>query len=66
MIIWLCNQVKKPILRLKFEDYEDHELSSLAMDCAHGKVEDLNLYVYKQIVSKITGWPLGGRETYNA
>ena len=63
MVIWLCHQVKKPILRLTFEDYEDNELSWLVMDCAHGKVEDLNLYAYKQIVHKITGWPLGGRNS---
>lgn len=31
------------------------------MDVAGGKVEDLNLFVYKQINSKITGWPLGDR-----
>lgn len=31
------------------------------MDCANGNVEDLNLFAYKQIISKITGWPLGGR-----
>lgn len=31
------------------------------MDCANGVVEDLNLYCYKKIISKITGWPLGGK-----
>lgn len=37
------------------------------MDVAHGKVEDLNLYAYKQIMAKVTGWPLGGRkeDVYN-
>ena len=36
------------------------------MDIAHGKVEDLNLYAYKQIMAKISGWPLGGRKgVYN-
>ena len=28
------------------------------MDCAQGNVETLNLYVFKVISSKITGWPL--------
>ena len=27
--------------------------------CANGDVEDLNLYCYKKVISKITGWPLG-------
>lgn len=61
MVQWLCHEVKKPILRLTFEDYEDKGLSPLVMNVASGHVEDLNLYVYKQINSKITGWPLGDR-----
>lgn len=61
MVQWLCHLVKKPILRLTFEDYEDNGLSHLVMNVAKGKVEDLNLYVYKQINSKITGWPLGDK-----
>jgi glucosamine-6-phosphate deaminase len=36
------------------------------MDVADGRVEDLNLFAYKQIHSKITGWPLGDRpQNYN-
>ena len=61
MVQWLCHQVKKPILRLTFEDFEDNGLSHLVMNVAKGKVEDLNLYVYKQLSSKITGWPLGDK-----
>lgn len=59
MVFWLSSQVSKPLLRLTFEDYEDYGLSSLVMDCAGGRAEDLNLYAYKQMFSKITGWPLG-------
>jgi glucosamine-6-phosphate deaminase len=33
----------------------------LVLECAGGSVEDLNLYVYRQIVLKITGWPLGNK-----
>jgi hypothetical protein len=53
--------VKKPVLRLTYDDYEDNHVSDLVVDCSNGSVEDLNLYVYKKIVSKITGWPLGNR-----
>lgn len=60
-VTWLSLQVKKPILRLTYDDYEDHHLSQLVVECAGGSVEDLNLYVYRQIVSKITGWPLGNK-----
>lgn len=61
MVFWLCKQVKKPILRLSFDDYEDHGLSPLVMNVARGNVEDLNLFVYKHLHAKITGWPLGDR-----
>lgn len=30
-VIWLCGQVKKPILRLVEDDYEDHGLTELVM-----------------------------------
>lgn len=53
--------MNKPILRLTYDDYEDHNLANLVLDVAHGNVEDLNLYAYKKIISKITGWPLGNR-----
>lgn len=46
---------------MNYDDYEDNHLSELVVDCAHGSVEDLNLYVYKKIISRITGWPLGNR-----
>lgn len=51
---------------MTFEDYEDHGLSPLVMDVAKGNFEDLNLFAYKQVHSKITGWPLGDRPSeYN-
>lgn len=61
IIFWLSGKVNKPLLRLTFEDYEDFGLSYLVMDCAGGRVEDLNLFAYKQLLSKISGWPLGDR-----
>lgn len=57
-VTWLSNLVKKPILRLTYDNYEDHGLAQLVMDVAHGNVENLNLYVYKVIASRITAWPL--------
>ena len=51
----------KPLLRLTYDDYEEYHLSELIVECANGCVEDLNLYVYKKIINRITGWPLGGK-----
>ena len=60
-VCWLCVKAQKPFLRLTFTDYEDHNLSELVNFCANGSVEDLNLYCYKEVMAKITGWPLGHR-----
>ena len=61
-VTWLSKKIKKPILRLTYDDYEDHNLSQLVVECAHGNVETLNLYVFKVIQSKITGWPLSDKK----
>ena len=47
--MWLSETVKKPILRLTRDDYEDNGLAPIMMDVADGNVEDLNLYVYKHM-----------------
>lgn len=60
-VTWLSEKIQKPILRLTYDDYEDHHLANLVINVAQGSVEDLNLFVYKKIISKITGWPLGNR-----
>lgn len=60
-VAWLSEKVNKPLLRLTYDDYEEYNLTELIMECANGCVEDLNLYVYKKIINRITGWPLGGR-----
>lgn len=43
------------------DDYEDHGLSPLLIECAKGRTEDLNYYVFKCIDKRITAWPLGGK-----
>jgi glucosamine-6-phosphate deaminase len=65
-VIWLSNKVNKPILRLEYEDYEDNNLSDLIVECAGGKVENLNLYVYRKVWKKITAWPLGNKPVENS
>lgn len=64
MVMWLSKKTKKPILRLVYEDYEDHGLAPLIMECADGKTEDLNLFVFKKMIAKITGWPIGNRPDF--
>src|SRR4029079_19250564 len=55
--IWLANQVKKPLLKLTDEDYNEHGLQELI--ASRGGAYDINIEVFKTLQSTITGWPGG-------
>lgn len=57
-VIWLSQALKKPILKLHADDYDDNHLSTLLT--AYGPAPNLNLRVFRHLQSTITGWP-GGR-----
>jgi glucosamine-6-phosphate deaminase len=59
-VIWLSQTLKKPILKLEAEDYDDNHLSTLLS--AYGPAPNINLRVFRHLQSTITGWP-GGRPT---
>jgi glucosamine-6-phosphate deaminase len=59
-VIWLSEQVGKPILRLTDEDYKDHHLGDLLMH--HGNFYELNKWVFNALSRTITGWPGGKPE----
>lgn len=56
-VIWLANQLKKPILKLVEEDYNEHGLQELLS--ARGSAYDVNIEVFKSLQATITGWPGG-------
>lgn len=56
-VIWLSQQVSKPILKLVADDYNNNGMAQLAV--AHGPVYDINIAVFNQIQHTITGWPGG-------
>ncbi|MFM8496137.1 MAG: PIG-L family deacetylase, partial [Planctomycetia bacterium] len=56
-VIWLAFQVKKPILKLTDEDYNEHALQDLLSK--RGRAYDLNIEVFKSMQDTITGWPGG-------
>ena len=58
-VIWLAEKVKKPILKLITEDYNEHGLQELISE--RGSAYDLNIAVFKALQRTITGWP-GGKE----
>ena len=56
-VIWLAQQVGKPILKLVEEDYNEHGLQELLS--ARGSAYDVNIQVFKSLRNTITGWPGG-------
>jgi glucosamine-6-phosphate deaminase len=56
-VVWLCQQVDKPILKLTEMDYNEHGMSYLIND--HGPAYSININVFNQLQRTITGWPGG-------
>ena len=56
-VVWLCQQVHKPILKLTEKDYLDNGLSDLLE--AKGKFDQINIQVFNDLQHTITGWPGG-------
>ena len=56
-VVWLCEQTKKPILKLTNKDYNDYGLSELItkFDSAY----NCNIKVFNDLQHTITGWPGG-------
>ena len=57
-VVWLCEMVKKPILKLTYNDYLENSLGELleAVDASYDKV---NIKVFNDLQHTITGWPGG-------
>ena len=56
-VIWLARKLDKPILSLTDEDYNEEGLQDLLAD--HGTAYEINIDVFRQLNSTITGWPGG-------
>ncbi|RZK41939.1 MAG: glucosamine-6-phosphate deaminase [Pedobacter sp.] len=56
-VIWLSKHLKKPILKLTEEDYNNNGMSQLATE--KGPVYDINIHIFNQLQHAITGWPGG-------
>ncbi|MCB9080364.1 MAG: glucosamine-6-phosphate deaminase [Lewinellaceae bacterium] len=56
-VVWLSKEVKKPILKLTSEDYNEHGLSDLVVEYA--SAYDINIKVFNRLQHTITGWPGG-------
>lgn len=56
-IVWLCQTVKKPILKLTNHDYMEHGMSDVITE--YGSAYNVNIKVFNELQHTITGWPGG-------
>ncbi|MDR1516610.1 MAG: glucosamine-6-phosphate deaminase [Dysgonamonadaceae bacterium] len=56
-IVWLCDKVGKPILKLTNKDYNDYGLSELL--AIYGSAYNVNIKIFNDLQHTITGWPGG-------
>lgn len=56
-VIWLSQELSKPILKLTDEDYNENGLSELVIE--HSSAYKINIDVFNRLQNTITGWPGG-------
>ena len=56
-VVWLCQKVDKPILKLTDRDYNDHGMGALVT--LHGLAYNINIKVFNDLQHTISGWPGG-------
>lgn len=56
-VIWLCQKVSKPILKVENKDYMDFGMSDLIK--TFGSANKVNIQVFNDLQHTITGWPGG-------
>lgn len=57
-VLWLCQKVDKPILKLTYKDYIDNYLGQL-IDAKGETYDKLNIKVFNDLQHTISGWPGG-------
>lgn len=57
-VVWLCETVKKPILKLTFNDYLENSLGEL-LEAVEMSYDAVNIKVFNDLQHTITGWPGG-------
>lgn len=61
-VLWLCQKVDKPILKLTYKDYIDNYLGQL-IDAKGETYDKLNIKVFNDLQHTISGWPGGKPES---
>lgn len=57
-VIWLCEQVNKPILKLTYQDYLRNSLAEM-LDTLGKTYDEVNIEVFNDLQHTISGWPGG-------
>ncbi len=56
-VVWLCQKVKKPVLKLTNHDYMEHGMGDIITE--YGSAYKVNIKVFNYLQHTITGWPGG-------
>lgn len=56
-LVWLCQKIDKPILKLTNKDYNENGLSELL--ALYGSAYNANIKIFNDLQHTITGWPGG-------
>jgi glucosamine-6-phosphate deaminase len=56
-VVWLCQTIKKPVLKLTNHDYMEHGMGDIITE--FGSAYQVNIKVFNFLQHTITGWPGG-------
>jgi glucosamine-6-phosphate deaminase len=56
-VVWLCQTMKKPVLKLTNHDYMEHGMGDIITE--YGSAYQVNIKVFNYLQHTITGWPGG-------
>ncbi len=56
-VVWLCQKIKKPVLKLTNHDYMEHGMGDIITE--YGSAYQVNIKIFNHLQHTITGWPGG-------
>ena len=56
-VVWLCQKLNKPVLKLTNADYNEHGMGDIVTD--FGSAYKVNIKIFNELQHTITGWPGG-------
>ncbi|MFO7847226.1 MAG: glucosamine-6-phosphate deaminase [Balneolaceae bacterium] len=59
-VVWLCQKLEKPVLKLTDENYNENGMGDLI--ASKGPTYNINIKVFNELQHTITGWPGGKPE----